>query len=231
MSIRPKKSPIWLMPENKFRELVRSKSNYTEILKHFGLLLHGGNNQTLKARIEKLKLDISHFKRSNPPNKSKALKEILVENSTYKNRTVLKKRLLASNLIKNECSICNKPPVWNQKPLVMILDHINGKSRDNRLENLRLVCPNCNSQLSTFAGRNRKKESNLCLDCFKPISRRSKRCGSCSCKKYYQEHPNKNWPNDETLIELRKTMTYEAMGQKYGVSGNSVRKKLNKIAG
>ena len=46
--------------------------------------------------------------------------------------------------------------MWNGKPLVLILDHINGNAEDNRYENLRFVCPNCNSQLPTFTGRNKK---------------------------------------------------------------------------
>jgi 5-methylcytosine-specific restriction endonuclease McrA len=47
--------------------------------------------------------------------------------------------------------------MWNGIPLVLVLDHINGKNNDNRQNNLRLLCPNCNSQQSTFAGKNKKK--------------------------------------------------------------------------
>jgi 5-methylcytosine-specific restriction endonuclease McrA len=50
--------------------------------------------------------------------------------------------------------LCGQQPMWNGKQLVLILDHINGINNDNRLENLRLLCPNCNSQTPTFAGRN-----------------------------------------------------------------------------
>lgn len=86
--------------------------------------------------------------------------DVLVENSSYK-RTNLKKRLLKDGILKNECVICGLQELWQDKHLNMILDHINGVYNDNRLENLRLLCPNCNSQTDTFSGRNKKYKNNL----------------------------------------------------------------------
>lgn len=65
----------------------------------------------------------------------------------------LKRRLLASGLLTAECSICKQGPCWQDAELVLQLDHRNGDSADHRLENLRIVCPNCHSQTDTFAGR------------------------------------------------------------------------------
>jgi len=53
------------------------------------------------------------------------------------------------------CAICGIGDEWQGKKLVLILDHIDGNSEDNSLKNLRLVCPNCDSQLSTFKARNK----------------------------------------------------------------------------
>lgn len=125
----------------------------------------GGNYDQIKRDIERLKVDSSHFTgrghlkgKTCQWSKKDNLGEILVENSTYTNRTCLKNRLLKEGLIKNECCLCNQKGEWNGKKLVMVFDHINGVNNDNRIENLRMICPNCNSQQETFAGRNRKNK-------------------------------------------------------------------------
>ena len=50
----------------------------------------------------------------------------------------------------DKCSKCNQENTWNNKPLMLQLDHIDGNSDNNNLENLRLLCPNCHSQTETF---------------------------------------------------------------------------------
>jgi uncharacterized protein with PIN domain len=77
------------------------------------------------------------------------------------------------------CSICGLEPVWQDKELTLILDHINGINNDDRLENLRWVCPNCNQQLDTTNGKNKRHSEHkikTCIDCGKKISQSSIRC-------------------------------------------------------
>jgi 5-methylcytosine-specific restriction endonuclease McrA len=79
-----------------------------------------------------------------------------VENSTYP-RHRLKERIIKQNLIDYKCHLCENEGAWNNKPLPLILDHINGINNDNRLENLRFVCSNCDSQLPTYKNRRGSK--------------------------------------------------------------------------
>jgi 5-methylcytosine-specific restriction endonuclease McrA len=80
--------------------------------------------------------------------------EILVKDSNYA-RHNLKRRILEEGLIQYKCLSCGLGNEWNDKPIVLQLDHINGVNNDHRLENLRFLCPNCHSQQDTYAAKNR----------------------------------------------------------------------------
>ena len=85
------------------------------------------------------------------------LSEILVVNSTYTNIARLKVRLLRVGLLEAKCygEGCGLTE-WRGRPISLQLDHINGDNLDHRIENLRLLCPNCHSQTDTFAGKNKR---------------------------------------------------------------------------
>lgn len=156
---RVKRSRIWLMPEDEFKQAAATSVSIAEVLSKFGLLNQGGNYKTLKARAEFLKIDLPTYDPSNQTlqartHNTRSLSEILVKDSTYTNTTSLKRRLLKEKLLKNVCAVCGQKPIWKKKILVLILDHKNGIRSDNRLKNLRLVCPNCGSQLETHCGKN-----------------------------------------------------------------------------
>lgn len=80
---------------------------------------------------------------------------VFCENSKHPRHRV-KQRILRDDLIKYECQCCGIGPFWNGSPMPLILDHVNGVNNDNRIENLRFVCSNCDSQLVTYKSRNRR---------------------------------------------------------------------------
>ena len=83
--------------------------------------------------------------------------EVFVENSTHA-RHLIRERLINHEMIDYQCEICGLGPVWQGKPMPLVLDHKNGVSNDNRIENLRFVCSNCDSQLPTYKSKNRKRK-------------------------------------------------------------------------
>ena len=189
------------------------------------------NYRGIDRRIEKLKLDTSHFdpnhNNSVPKNKKK-LKDVCVENSTF-DRGSLKKRLFSELNWKKICCNCQATECISIEtgeviPIPIELDHINGVNNDHRFENLRFLCPNCHTQMPTNKGSNVKnKQQTTCTDCNKKITKGSTRCGSCASKKF-NKRKVKNRPSLETLLEDLKTLPYTKVGKKYGVSDNCIRK-------
>lgn len=133
---------------------VENSITYAEAMKKLGLRVNCGNWRTVKGAIRRLELDTSHMvgqrHGTTVPKHKRILAEVMTKHSDY-NPVHLKKRLIEGGMLKNECSLCGQEPEWKGKRLVMILDHINGESDDHRGENLRLLCPNCNSQQPTFS--------------------------------------------------------------------------------
>lgn len=72
---------------------------------------------------------------------------------TTKSRYNLKKQIIKFNLIPYVCAKCGNTGTWNDEPLSLQLDHINGINNDDRLKNLRFLCPNCHAQTPTYAGK------------------------------------------------------------------------------
>jgi 5-methylcytosine-specific restriction endonuclease McrA len=91
-------------------------------------------------------------------------KTLFVKDSSYKNRGRLKARILKDKLLDYVCAFCKNRGDWKEKKLVLVLDHINGVKNDHRLENLRFVCPNCDSQLPTFKSKNIKYQQSRIKD-------------------------------------------------------------------
>jgi hypothetical protein len=146
---------------DEFIEAVKSSTSIRQVLSKLGLKEAGGNYSIAKNRIKNLGLDTSHFGGGQAWRKGKKfgpkrpITELLVLDSKHPYQSFkLKNRLLAEGIKLHKCECCGLTE-WNGKSAPLELDHINGINYDNRLENLRLLCPNCHAQTDTYRGKNK----------------------------------------------------------------------------
>lgn len=207
----------------KFKEIVQNNNSFKSVMSALGYNSNSGDSKAqLLKKIESLGIDISHF---NNKKKRKLSDEDIFKEDSLVNQSSLRKRYL-KKFPPIKCSICGQEPFWNGKPLTLILDHINGKNHDNRLDNLRWVCPNCNIQLPTT---NRRKKAfgqkyNFCIDCGKKITSKSLRCVECA-QKYRKDIAQESKPiTREELKTLIRENTFVDIGKQFNVSDNAIRK-------
>lgn len=213
--------------DKEFAKIVSESYSYRDCLFQLGYNSYSGSTINLvKERIKQLNLSTAHFQVKAPIERNE--ENIFIENSTADQKT-LRSWYKKGNYTEYKCSICGQEPFWNGKELTLILDHINGNNKDDRLENLHWVCPNCNYQLETTNGKNKKHKEhiiNYCIDCGTPISRKAKRCLACSNKARTGEEVEQITRED--LKRLIRIMPFTQIGQKFGVSDNAIRNWCDK---
>lgn len=222
-------------------EAVKTSTYFSQILDKLNINKNGGNYCWIKKYIQKLQLDTSHLTKiitsNNLRSNKKELSELLTINPNYYNNKNLKNRLIKENILQYKCSECNLTE-WKNKHICLQLDHINGIHIDNRLENLRLLCPNCHSQTDTYAGKNTKNRriKKLCMKCnhsMKKGKKDRKICANCynsrGSQKIHKPRTTKiHWPSFDEVLQLVTSTNFTQAGKTLGVSDNAIRKFLKK---
>jgi hypothetical protein len=223
-------------------EAIAASRSWSEALRRLDYCHTGGNAKILKQRAAGWAISTAHFdpyaaSSEALKREAKPLDEVLVVGSTY-SRSSLKRRLFETGLKERRCEMCGQDEFWNGRRMSLILDHINGIRDDNRLENLRIVCPNCAATLDTHCGKKRRGppiEPRPCVRCssvFMPRNRVQRYCSRyCGTRWDRTGKPipgarKVERPPHEQLLREVQEHGYLGVGRRYGVSDNAVRKWL-----
>ena len=213
-------------PIEQLKQYVKESTSIKELQVKLGYSPNSGVTKTIKDFCQRNNISLEHFTSLSKSSIKRSPENIFVENSSA-SQTVLREWYTKGKYTEYCCAICGQGPVWQNKPLSLTLDHINGINTDDRLENLRWVCPNCDRQLETFGSKNNKKpranaaEKFYCQNCGKEISRGSTHCAAC----YGLSQRKKQRPDINTLkqILIENNGNFSAVGRLYKVSDNTIR--------
>lgn len=219
--------------KEELEKMVKESCSMRELQRKIGYKSIGANFETVQKVLDEYGISTAHFTGVAKGMIKRTPENVFIKNSTA-NQAVLRRWYIKGNYTEYKCAICGLPAEWNGKPLTLTLDHINGDNHDDRLENLRWICPNCDRQTDTFAGKNVEKikethtRKKYCIDCGKEISNQSIRCTSCENKKRiipFEEMP----VTREELKILIRTMPFTKIAEKYHVTDNAVRRWCDKF--
>lgn len=159
---------LYKYTESELRRACSQSGSMRQVLIKLNVVPAGGNYNTLRKAIKHFNIDIEHFHGQGwnkgdhsgllkKARKSLSLNEVLQDGVDYQSYK-LKRRLIDAGLKQHKCEQCGLTE-WNGLKVPIELDHVNGKRDDNRLKNLRILCPNCHAQTKTYRGKNIKKTS------------------------------------------------------------------------
>ncbi|MPY62009.1 HNH endonuclease signature motif containing protein [Streptomyces spongiae] len=144
--------------------VVAQATSLNEVLRRLGLDSVGGHHTHISRRIKAYGIDTSHFtrvvrtERQRYNQRRRTAEEILIEDTSVHATRIPStrlKRAMRELGLEELCALCRMQPVWLGEPLPLEVDHVDGNWRNNRLENLRLLCPNCHSTTDSYRGRNK----------------------------------------------------------------------------
>ncbi|AZM53486.1 HNH endonuclease [Streptomyces sp. WAC 01529] len=144
---------------------VAASSSVNGVLRYLGIEVVGGHHTHISRRIKAYGIDTSHFQRPSRLGIAKECRtpdQLLVEQGPTGARRIQSDRLrraMAELGVAERCAMCGTEPLWRGRPLPLEVDHIDGNWRNNRIQNLRLLCPNCHSATDNYRGRGKRRHS------------------------------------------------------------------------
>ena len=216
--------------QQQFVEAWNSSTYYTEVTEKLNLNKSGGSLRIIKETALELGLPFEAYNAQvNRTQRKFTLEEILVPNSPYKSNTTLKERLFREGIKEERCERCGLNE-WLGEKLLMTLDHIDGNNRNNSLENLKILCPNCHSQTPTWCGKNKDRTF--------PSTAKKKHCicgteienQNSTCRKCYDKIRKeiKEYPAIEDMIAGVEKLGMKPYADTIGISDNGLRKILRR---
>lgn len=250
-----------LYSKEQLENIVKESSSIADCLRKLGKRPVGGNYKPIQRLIKKYSINISHFNghawnkgKKCKPFYKRSLEELLVENSDVSSVS-LKKRLIKAGLKEEKCERCDNK-IWNGLKIPLELEHSNGNNTDNRIENLKLLCPNCHAQTPFYRGRNilsykneKRKEEYINPKSIiiyeqkvkskpKPRTKTIKEKSFCVCgsEKHFTsvkcrqcdlvDRSQNRPPIFQLIADFKELKSFVRVGKKYGVSDNAIRKWL-----
>ncbi len=209
--------------------LVTSSRSVSHVFEQLQLRKSGAAFKIFRRVAQELEVDTSHFKTYGDQrcreHLKRPLENIFREGSTVCNAT-LRNKVIRHRLKPYQCEKCPNTGEWLGSPIVLQLDHVNGIRDDNRIENLRFLCPNCHSQTETFCGRKAKVQPR-CPDCGKAYKGAGRRCRRCSIK-LVKRTCSIQWPSSEALGTLVWEKTLSSVSKDLHCSDTALRKHLKR---
>ena len=211
------------------QEIVTKCASMKQLAQELGYSLNSGTfDRTIQKYCDYYGISLEHFINLPEGQIKRTPENIFIENSTATQAT-LRRWYKKGNYSEYKCSICGQEPFWNGKELTLTLDHINGDNKDDRLTNLRWVCPNCDRQLDTFCSKNinydkrkNKKSISYCENCGKQISDGSRLCIKCyGLSQRQAERPS---PEKLTKLLIKHNGNFSLVGRLFNVTDNTIRK-------
>lgn len=149
-----------LFTKEQIQQFANDSLCWTDLIHKLGRRFYGNMISPVKRLVKYYDINTSHFNASLAAarnrkilnNISKPNEEVFIEHSTL-HRASIKRRIINGNLISYKCRDCNNIGTWNDKEIILELEHINGINNDHRLENLCFLCPNCHSQTATYGNK------------------------------------------------------------------------------